>query len=100
MALAAHDGAFLIFVMASFTVGMECFFQAQLVPGAFLLMTLRTTLVFRRLIFRFLSVFINMMAFMAFFYRSHFVVFIMSKDSRGTLFFVKALVINHHHIFL
>jgi hypothetical protein len=40
MALAAHNGAFFIFVMASFAVRMECFFQAQLVPGAFLLMTL------------------------------------------------------------
>jgi hypothetical protein len=100
MALAAHDRAFLVLKMASFAVRMECFSQAQWVTRAFFIMTLGTTLVFRRLIFQFLSVFINMVAFIAFFYLSHFVVLIMSKDSRGTLFFGKALVINHFHIFL
>jgi hypothetical protein len=100
MALPAHDGAFFVLAVAAFTVRMECFSQARCVVRAFFIMTLPTTLVFRGLIFQSLSVFINMMAFNAFFDQSHFVVLIMSKDSRGTLFIVKTLTIHHLHIFL
>jgi hypothetical protein len=40
-----------------------------------------------------------MMAFIAFLYQSHLVMLVMSKDRRGTLFFVKPLAIHHDHIF-
>jgi hypothetical protein len=87
MAFAAHNGPLFFCEVASFAVRMECFSQARCITGAFLIMAIRATLVFGRLIFQFLSIFINMVAFAAIFELGCFVVFIMSKNNRGTLLF-------------
>jgi hypothetical protein len=85
MTLAAHDRALLIFKVTALAVDMERLSQARLSAGTIFLMALGAALVLGRLIFQFVSVFINMMAFVAFLYFSQFIVFIMSEDSRRAM---------------
>ena len=63
-------------------------------------MAVRAPLIFRGLIGQFFSVFINMMTFIALLNFRRVIVIIMSKDSRRPTLVLKAVAINHHHIFL
>ena len=100
MAFAAHDRALLLFKMASFAVRMKGLFQARFFIGAFFIMAISATLVFRRLVFQFYPIFINMVAFVAIFQPGGFVMRVMPKNNRGTLFFGKTAIIYHLHVFL
>lgn len=100
MALAAHNRAFLVFEVTTLAVHMKRLSQARLFAGTFFIMALGAALILRRFIFQFISVFIDMVAFIAFFYFSQFIVLIMPKDSCRALLFCKATVINYLHIFL
>ena len=87
MTCAAHNGPLFSFQMTSFAVGMECLSQARGFTGSLFVMAISAALVFGRLVFQFLPIFINMVAFIAFFDPSSFVVLVMPKDSRGALIF-------------
>jgi hypothetical protein len=100
MALAAHNRAFLILEVTALAVQMKRLSQARLVIGTIFIMALGAALILRRFILHFIAVFINMVAFIALFYLSQFIVLIMSKNNRGTLLFGKAIGIDHLHIFL
>jgi len=63
-------------------------------------MAVRASLIFRGLIGQFFSVFINMMTFIALLNLSSFIVIIMSKNGRRSPLVLKAVAVNHHHIFL
>ena len=100
MTLTAHDRAFPIFEVTALAVHMKRPSQTRLPAGRLLIMALRATLVLGRLIFQFFSIFINMVAFTAILYFSQFIVLIMAKNDRGSLFDSKATVIDHFHILL
>jgi hypothetical protein len=96
----AHNRPLFLGEVAAFAVFMKCLSQAGLIPGILQFMAIGAALVFGRFVFHYFSVFIDVMAFVAFFYLSRFVVRVMLKDSRGTLSFCKADVIDRLHIFL
>jgi hypothetical protein len=100
MALSAHDGTFPMRQVTALAIHMKCPSQARLIPGAVFLMALGAAQVLGRFILQFFSIFINMMALVAFFYFGQFIVFVMSKNNRGTLFRHKTAVVDNLHILL
>jgi hypothetical protein len=63
-------------------------------------MAVRAPLIFRGLIGQFFSIFINMMTFIALLNFRRVIMIIMSKNGRRSPLFLKAVAVNHHHIFL
>ena len=100
MALAAHNRAFIIFKVTSFAVPMERLSQARCSAGIIFSMAVRATLVLGRFIFDQLTVFIEVVALITFFYSGGFVMLIMSKNSRRTLRAIKTIFVDNHHLIL
>jgi hypothetical protein len=100
MTFSTHDRTLLFVLMTSFAVKMEGFAQSRPVAGAFFSMTLSASLIFRRFIGQSLSIFVYMMTFIAFLNLSGFIVIIMPKNSRRSPLVLKAITVDHLHIFL
>jgi hypothetical protein len=100
VALTAHDRAFLIFEVTAFAIQVKRPSQARLSAGTLLTMALGTTQVLGRLIFQLYAIFINMMAFVAVFNFSRFIVLIMLEKDGGPLIDRKADVLDYLHILL
>lgn len=100
MTLPAHDRAFLFFTMAAFAIGMKGLHQAGYVAVIFKIMAIRAALIFRWFILQLLAVFIDVMAFIAFFDLSQFIVFVVSENSRWSFWASKNFIFNMDHIFL
>jgi hypothetical protein len=79
---------------------MEGFAQPRLIVGIFFGMALGASLIFRGFIGQSFSIFVYMMTLIAFLKLCGFVVIIMPKDGRRAPLGLKAVAVNHRHIFL
>jgi len=100
MAFPAHDRAILIFLVASFAIQVKRFDERWFAIFTFQFMTIRTHLVFRRFIGQLFSIFINVVAFIARFNLSDFVVFVVPKDGRNPFSLGEGAIVNDLHVFL
>jgi hypothetical protein len=100
MTFSAGDRALFSVNMASLAVHMEGLHQRRCAAGCLQSVAIGAILVFGRLTFYFLAVFIEVVTLIAVLNTSHVIVFIVSKESGYPLRLLKVAVRNPLHILL
>jgi hypothetical protein len=100
MAFIAHDGALFVFHMAALALKMVSICQIQQTAPLLTDMTCGTLLVLGGLVFNELSVIIHMVAFIAIFNASLFIMILMEENSFWPHAFAKSAVVHRLNIFL